>query len=275
MASSAVVAAGPRTLRALAREKLRLPLELATTDLAAQYKRTALGWLWLLLTPLALLGIYTLVFGVFLKVRWTDPGGASVGYSLPMLVGLVIYLFISDLVNSSTTLFTSKRTFVVKSSFPIWMLWLANLLRACMVSGGAFAILLLFALVSGALTWRGLGYAAIALAAAVPCVAAVSLILSVIGPFIGDVSQSVRLGLRLLFYATPITYPLAAVPAPYRDWMWLNPLTAIVEPLRQAIVFGGQPYLMQSVLFFSVSLLALAVGIWMFQRVRGIIADVV
>lgn len=241
-----------RSLRTWFHDKLRIPLDLAITDLVATYKRTSLGWLWLVLTPMALLGIYTLVFGALLNVRWAAPGGSSVGYSLPMFVGLVIYLFVSDLVNSSTSLFVSKRTFVVKSSFPIWMLWMANLLRAGMASGAALAILMVFALVSGTLTWRGIGYSVVVVLCAVPCIAAVSLVLAVVGPFIGDISQSVRLGLRLLFYATPITYPLAAVPAAYRDWCWLNPLTPIVEPLRQALVFGTQPYLLQSLVFLCV-----------------------
>lgn len=63
-----------RSLRTWFHDKLRIPLDLAITDLVATYKRTSLGWLWLVLTPMALLGIYTLVFGALLNVlggaRW-------------------------------------------------------------------------------------------------------------------------------------------------------------------------------------------------------------
>lgn len=260
------------------RENLRLAWDLARRDLSAKYRRSALGGLWLILTPLCLLGIYSLVFGRIFGIEWKvhqvgDP--VSLGFALPFFVGLSVYLALSDIVNSSSTLFASKRTYVVKSPFPLWVLWFANLLRAAVHAGVALLLVLALAVFQHRLTPLGLYWTVIGLIVCGLFVSSLSLMLVALGPFIGDISEAIRLLLRVLFYATPITYPLALVPQPYRDWMWFNPLTCMVELLREPIVFGNMPPLHLLGSFFGASLLLFVVARWIFRRVKGVISDVV
>lgn len=254
---------------------LRLASDLARRDLLSRHKRAALGWLWLIISPLCMMSIYTIIFGGVFGLQWYDPAGQSVGYSAPMLVGLVIYLALADAVNSSTTLFVSKRTYVVKASFPLWVIWVANLMRVAVGLAVSLGLLLLIVVISGRFSILGVALSVPVLMAAALFLGAVSLFLSVLGPFIGDTSEAVRLLLRALLYATPITYPLAKVPHAYQSWMWLNPLTCIVEPLRQALVFGQPPVWLPFLLFICGSLVLLLVSWWMFGRVKGVITDVV
>ena len=258
------------------REYLRLAWDLARRELEAKYKRSLIGPAWLVLTPLCLLAIYWLVFGLVFKVQWRAPAGdAPVGFLLPFFVGLVTYLSLSDVVNSSTTLFASKRTYVVKSPFPVWVLWVANLMRAGVHAAVAFALVLAVALFQQRLSLAGLGGLVLSLALCVAFIAAASLLLAALGPFIGDISDTMRLVLRVLFYATPITYPLSMVPAPWRDWMWLNPLTAMVELLRSPIVFSTLPAPSQVLGFTLGTVFLVALATWIFSRVKGVISDVV
>lgn len=74
----------------------------------------------------------------------------------------------------------------------------------------------------------------------------------------------IRLLLWVLFYATPITYPLSLVPTDYRELMWLNPLTCMVEPLRDVIAFGQKQPVMDFGAFISVSIVLLTVSVWIF-----------
>jgi len=262
------------------RENLRLAGDLARRDLQAKHRRSLVGSLWLVLTPLALLGIYSVIFGGIFGVAWKVPvqqgqAAESVGFVLPFFVGLSVYLTLSDLVNSSAVLFASKRTFVVKSPFPIWVLWVANLLRAG-VHAAILAVLVLgLALLQGRLTLAGIPWALAGVALCVLFIAGLSLLLAALGPFIGDISEAMKLLLRVLFYATPITYPLALVPQPYRDWMWLNPLTCMVELLRNPIVFGTMPPAGALAGFALAAVVMAALAAWVFSRVKGVIADVV
>jgi len=264
--------------RNLFKENIRLAWDLAHRDLSAKYRRSALGWLWLVLPPVCLLAIYSVVFGKVFGIEWKMPYHGdieSVGFALPFFVGLSVYLTVSDVVNSSTVLFASKRTYVVKSPFPLWVIWLANLLRATVHACVALLLVLALALFQQRLTLVGFGWMTIGLLFCGFFISGLSLLLSALGPFIGDISEATRLLLRVLFYATPITYPLIMIPQPYRDLMWFNPLATMVELLRDPIVFGQMPPLLVLVGFFFSSLLLFGVALWVFQQVKGVISDVV
>lgn len=257
-------------------ECCRLAWDLARRDLQAKYKRSFLGIFWMVLTPLCLLTVYTVVFGGILKVSWNEPGtNISVGFVLPFFIGLSIYLLVSDIVNSSTVVYASKRTYVVKSPFPLWVIWLANLMRAY-VHGVIYAVMVLILCVFySVIELQSIGWAFVLLLLSVTIISAVSLILSVVGPFIGDISEAVRLLMRVLFYAAPISYPVSMAPEAYRFILWLNPLTVIVEPLREALVFGKGPSM---VVFLSLSVSAVLLSVfavWLFNRIKGVVADVV
>ena len=255
---------------------LRLAVDIAIRDVKAKYKRSAAGLLWFGLTPLGMLAIYWTVFGLVFHVSWRHPfTGENVGYVLPFFSGLVVYLFFADIVISSTNLFVSKRTYVIKSSFPLWVLWFGNQIRAGSHALVNFVILILLALTEQRLSLVGVFWMFVAITSALVFVAALSLLLSCLGPFIGDIGEVAQLALRVLFYASPVTYPLDLVPEKYRFLLWLNPLTHLIEPLRRAVVFERPPDPTLMTVFNSVSLLLLGISFWVFKRTRGVIADVV
>jgi lipopolysaccharide transport system permease protein len=255
---------------------VRLAFDIAIRDVKAKYKRSVAGLLWFGLTPLGMLAIYWTVFGLVFNVSWHHPfTGENVGYVVPFFSGLVLYLFFADIVISSTNLFVSKRTYVIKSSFPLWVLWLGNQIRAGSHGLVNLVILILLALTEQRLSLIGFFWMFVAIVSGLLFVAALSLLLSCLGPFIGDISELAQLTLRVLFYASPVTYPLELVPEKYRFLLWLNPLTHLIEPLRRAVVFDRPPDPTSMTVFNGVSLLLLGVSVWVFKRTRGVIADVV
>lgn len=263
----------------LLRQNLKLAADLARRDLVARNKRSLLGWLWLLLTPLCLLATYYVIFGMLFNVTWHGPagsdGGDPAGFALPFFAGLTLYLFFADVVNSSTVVFTGKRDFVVKTAFPLWVLWLSNLLRAAAQASISLILVLLLALVQQRLALAGVGWAALSLVPTLIFIAGLSLALCALGPFIGDISEANRLLLRVLFYATPISYPVSLIPDRYQFLIWLNPLTTMVESLRASVAFGTHIPFATWGLFSLFALLLLALGAWLFNRVKGVVSDVV
>lgn len=257
---------------------LSLSIDLAKRDLEAKYKRSVIGWFWILLTPICLLGIYTFVFSFVLGVEWKVPGHESApetGYILPFFIGLSIYLLVTDVVNSSTVLYVSKRTYVNKSSFPIWVLWLANLIRAGIHGGVTFLLVLLMAVYQGTLSFVGFIWLFLDLFLVLLFLTGVSSILSSLGPFFGDISEVLRLVMRVLFYATPITYPLSYVSTNVQYILWFNPLTNMIEPLREAILYGAAPSFFRVSVFCIVSVCLIVLAIWMHRRLKEVIPDVV
>ncbi len=255
---------------------LRIALTLAMHDVRRRYAPSALGPLWLALTPLAMLAVYATVFGMVLKVSWPDrPDGVAVGYVLPFFAGYAAFLFFADMVSSSLGLFVAKRNYVRKSPFPLWVIWLANLIRAAIQGGAYLALLLAIAVGYGTLTFPGLALALLAVVGIVLACAAISLLLSAIGPFLGDLGEGVGVAMRVLFYAAPVTYPLGLVPESIRPLLWANPLTHMIEPLRSAVVYGEIAAPIHFAFFLAAAALLAAGCWWFFGRVARAVPDVV
>ncbi len=274
-------AAAPATLLRPLRDRqlrrhLRLAVDLAGRDLRDRYAGTALGLLWLAVTPAVYLAMYWMVFGALLRVTWPGVGeGAPPGFLLPFFAGLTAYLLTVDVVISSADLFQRRRDYVRRAPFPLWVLWLANLLRTAAPAGASLALLLLLALVQGRLGWGGLIWLPVALGATLFFLAALSLCLALLGAFLGDLQETLRLVARALFYAGPIAYPLALVPEAWRPLMWLNPLAHMAEMLRNAVVFGRGPEAIPFIAFLLGSAALAALALFLYRRVSGAVADVV
>lgn len=265
-----------RLLPAGVRRHVRLAADLAVRDLRDRFAGSLLGLGWLLLTPAAYLGIYWFVFGQVLRLGWPGAGeGGGEGFLLPFFTGLVVYLFLVDLTLSSVTLFASRRDYVRRAPFPIWVLWLANLLRSGAAAAVSLALLLVLALAQRRLGFEGLAWALPALGLIVLFLGATSLALALLGAFIADLVEVLRVATRVLFYAAPIGYPLSLVPEDWRALLWLNPLTLMVEPLRAAVVFDAAP---AGLPMLALGLATLGMGLlarWLYLRLAGIVADVV
>lgn len=255
---------------------LRIAYDLARRDLAARYSNASLGVFWIFLTPIVLALIYWLVFGRFLQLRWTDPAtAADVGYIAPFFAGLATYLFFNDIIISSLNVFKRKRNFVRRSPFPTWVIWLSNIMRATISASASLVVLFAITAANSGFRVESLIWTPVALALIAFVTVCYSFFLSVIGPFFGDLEEAVRLSMRVLFYTSSVTYPITLAPAPIAQYLWFNPLLALVESLRRAVVFGLPPDLAPSLMHVMVAAAFGLAGVWLYRRVRGAIVDVV
>ena len=90
-----------------------------------------------------------------------------------------------------------------------------------------------------------------------------------------DLAFLITFGVQLAMYATPVVYPLSAVPDKYRFWLSLNPMTGIIEACRTLYLGSGSfswPLLMYSA---GVTLAVLFTGIVIFNRVEKTFMDTV
>jgi ABC-type polysaccharide/polyol phosphate export permease len=104
---------------------------------------------------------------------------------------------------------------------------------------------------------------------------AVTLFTSAVNVFYRDVSPVVQIALQLWLFATPIAYPLAKVPASWRAWIMLNPLSGIVEGFRSAVVYGREPDWALLGVSASLTITALAAAFLLFKRLDKYFADVI
>jgi len=249
-------------------------VQLCRRDIAERYRGSAAGLAWSLLTPLAMLAIYTFVFSVIFNARWGDRSASRIDFALLLFAGLLAFGIFTDCMNRAPTLISAKPNFVKKVVFPLELVPVVALVNALFHFAAGFAILLVFCLLAyGSLPWTVMLVPVVLLPVMLLSLAACWL-LSSIGVFVQDLRHAIPLVTTALLFLTPVFYPVAQVPESVRFLLQLNPLAVPVEQMRRVTIFGEVPEWTD----FATSLLTNGViaalcFVW-FQRARRHFADV-
>lgn len=245
-------------------------------EIEGRYRSSLLGLAWSFINPLALLLVYTFVFGVVLKQRW--PGLASEGltqFGLVLFAGLIAFGIFSECVGRAAGLIVSTPNYVKRVVFPLELLPVSVLGSALFHATISLVVLLVAYLALGGLprlTW-------VLIPVVVAPVAFLSLgllwTLSSLGVFIRDLAYSVTLAVQILFFVTPIFYPIEAIPPSFRAVVRYNPLASVVEALRGAIFVGHVAAWRSLLVSGALGLLVMLVGYAWFMRTRRAFGDVI
>lgn len=246
---------------------------LISRDLSQRYRGTILGVLWSLALPLATLAMYTFVFSFVLRVSpWRTGGGegTATDFALTMFAGLVPFQAFSEVLTRAPSLIVAVPNYVKRVIFPVEVLPVVAVGSAFVQSLVSLSILLVMTVAIE----RKLSLAVLLLPIAYVPLLLLSLsvgwMLSSIGVYVRDLAHGAGLVGQFLFFATPIIYPVSAVPAWAEVFVRMNPLTVIVEAFRAALL--GHPMPGPSALALCTLALALAAWgsyIWFMRVKRG------
>jgi lipopolysaccharide transport system permease protein len=252
-----------------------LALQLARRDIEVRYRGTSLGWLWALLTPLLMLGVYTLAFKYIFKVRWPGVGDSPVDFALQLFAGLIIFQAATECWARSPRIIVDQPHLVKKVIFPLALLPLAPVINALVHAAVSLALLMVAAMMWGVtpkLQWLILPLVLIPFGF---LLWGVSLLLATLGVFMRDMPQVVTLVIGLMQFLSPVFYPTSSLPAFVQNLIGWNPLTVFIEQVR-ALLFGVTPSPAAYMWFqsLSVSLVLTILAYVLFRRVREGFADV-
>ncbi|MEI6457092.1 MAG: ABC transporter permease, partial [bacterium] len=90
-----------------------------------------------------------------------------------------------------------------------------------------------------------------------------------------DLTHLVTFGVTLWMYATPIIYPLSGIPEKYRLLVIANPMTPVVETFRTALLGVGEISYIQLLYSFCFTIVILAIGVIIFNKVEKTFMDTV
>ena len=253
-------------------ERYRRSLWLLTSrDLKVRYTTSALGYLWSVLDPLLMAGIYLFVFvGVFQR---HVPGQSP--YIVFLVSGLLPWTWFNASISASTSAFTSEGKLIRSTTIPR-TIWVG---RIVLSKGIEFLlsipVLVIFAIVFQApLHWQVvLWIPAIILQAALTF--GLGLIIAPLVVFFRDLERAVKLILRLLFYASPIIYGLNDLEKLHLTfWGAFNPLSGIINMYRSA--FFPQDLNWFDVLISAImTALFVVIGILVFRRtIRTVLKEI-
>jgi len=242
-------------------------------DVAVRYKQSVLGWLWAFLQPLTQVLVYSIIFGLLLKVP-----SAGVPYPLFVLSGVIAWTYFSNVVAQASNSVVAQQDMITKVYFPRLLVPLTPVL-AYLVD---LAISLGFTLVVAIVWERRLPLAAMTLPLflllLVMCTASAGTVLAGLNVRYRDVRQGVTLLLQLGLWVTPVVWPLEQVQHKLPALYWLvgiNPIATVVQGLRYGIVGQAPPPLPMLLLSVVTTIAITVIALWHFNRVEDVIADIV
>ena len=248
---------------------------LVKRDFVSFYKQTILGPLWFFIQPLFTTIIFTFIFGNL-------AGLSTDGLPQPLfyMAGITAWNYFADCLTKTSTVFKDNANIFGKVYFPrlimplsivvsnlvrfgVQMLLFFLMLAYYAYTGGSFtpnAYVLLFPVLVLLMALLGLG---------------LGLIITAMTTKYRDLAFLITFGVQLMMYGTTVIYPLSAAPAKYRALIELNPMTGIIEAFRYG--FLGQGEFTVSSFGYSVAftLLALVLGVVIFNKTEKTFVDTV
>lgn len=265
-----------------------LLINLTMREVRGKYSRTVFGQLWSLANPLALMVIYTFVFGFIFRVQPApgNPSGLNV-FALWLLAGLLPWTFFATVVNYGLGSLVSNANLIQKVYFnrlvlPLsvvgssaynWLFEMAVLLVAISIAGGFV------------LPWIPLVIIAMVLLALFA--SGVALVLSIANVYFRDTQYFLTIILQIWMYLTPIIYPISLVntqsdriggllgtPVTLADVYSLNPMVHFVDLFRALIYDNRWPDPAEWLICAGWALGSLLVGVLVFRRNERNLAEV-
>ncbi len=205
---------------------------LVLRDLRVRYARSFLGYVWTVLDPLAMSGIYFVVFVVFFNRR-------AVGYQpyfLFLLTGLLAWQWFSGSLNDTSRALLQEAKLVRSTNLPREM-WVVRVVIAKGVEYLlSLPVIVAFCVFYGLRHDLHLNYRLVLFPLGVVLefllLIGFGLLLAPITVLVTDMQRVIRIALRMAFYLTPILYAKHVIPEPWEKVMWLNPMNGVLELLR-------------------------------------------
>jgi homopolymeric O-antigen transport system permease protein len=251
---------------------------LTLRELRGKFKRSALGWLWSVINPLASIAIYTIVFGVFFDVSTPtgDPSGLKV-YGFFLVCGLLPWTFLVNGLNGAAVSIVGNEGLVKKVYFPRSVLPMASTLAWLASFGVELLVLGVALLVVGNMILPWVPVVVVLMAIQTMFVLGLGLVVSAANAYFRDVQHFLAIALNVWFYATPILYPpelLDGQPALVRTIILeLNPMAIFVDAYRDVLYNLRWPTLTQWVALTLISIVSILVGALVFRRLEPRLAE--
>lgn len=230
-------------------------------DFKLRYKNSYLGLIWVILKPLAMFAISYVV--------WSNIFGTDSYFKQSLLLGLIIMMFFSELMMMGLSSLMNRAYIILKVNFKreiaiysatfiavidllinmiIYIIFSFDTITDLSISGILIFILSMFILY-------------------VLCLG-ITLIISIWFVKLRDLLNIVELSIQILYWATPIFYPLSIIPEKYRMFIEYNPLTIIVVNARNALIYNTMDNgdIIKLFYLFAISIFVFFIGKLFFRK---------
>jgi lipopolysaccharide transport system permease protein len=250
----------------------RLFHNFARQDFFSQFSASIGGFLWLFITPIVHILIYSFVFAYVFQVRPTAEYSET-HFVIFMMLGYLPWFAFAECIGRSTGLLLEKAPLITKVMFPVQIIPIVGTLVPYLTHVIGFALLLCYLAFQGNFNvlwlWLPLIFA-LQFLFTMGLVA----VLSALCVFLRDLQQLVTLLVTLWFFLTPIIYPISMIQSEtVRNLFLLNPMHSFVNLYREIVLIGELP-LINLQIIIPISLISFLLGGWLFMRIKHAFGDV-
>ena len=208
------------------RRKIDLLWLLTKKEVTLKYKRTVLGILWSLLNPILFALVLFIAFKIFMRIKMEN-------YTFFFLSALFPWNWFSTSLSMSTVSLVGNVYLIKKIRFPRHFLVLSTIMAQLVNLLVALPIIIGFSYFYGkgpGMSW----FIAVPILIVVQFIVTIgiSLAISMVNAYFRDIEYIIGVVISMLFWMTPIVYPLEMVPEAYRIYLILNPLTYLITAWR-------------------------------------------
>jgi lipopolysaccharide transport system permease protein len=243
-------------------------------EVLGRYKGSVLGLLWSFFNPLFMLVVYTFVFSVVFKSRWSGGSESKTEFALILFAGLIVFNLFAECVNRAPSLILANPNYVKKVVFPLDILPFVGLLSALYHALISLAVWLVAYLAFFGLPPLTALLLPLAMVPLLLFIMGICWVLASLGVFLRDVGQFITVLTTVLMFLSPIFYPASALPEAYRKLIYLNPLTPVIEITRDLLFWGKLPQWVDLSLYWLATGTIAWLGFAWFQKTRKGFADV-
>jgi lipopolysaccharide transport system permease protein len=206
---------------------------LVQKELRVRYKSSVLGYLWALANPFAFAVVYYFAFKVIMRVQMPN-------YSTFLLTGMFPWIWLTNGLVQATASYRNNASLVKKVNLERAVLPLSNVVHEMVHFCFALPVLGFFIyLTGGEMHASWLWQLPLMMLLQLALVYPVALILALSNVYVHDVEYLVGIGLSLLFFLTPVVYPVSMAPEAYRHYFDWSPPAALISGWRGVLLDGA------------------------------------
>jgi lipopolysaccharide transport system permease protein len=244
-------------------------------EVAGRYRGSVMGLTWSFFNPVFMLTVYTFVFSVVFKARWGIGGDESkTQFAVVLFVGMIVHGLFAEVLNRAPTLILANVNYVKKVVFPLEILPVVSMGAALFHAAVSLCVFLIaFGLFNGYLNWTAV-FAPLIFAPFIVLTLGFAWMLASLGVFLRDVGQTISIITLVMMFLAPVFYPITALPEEFRPWIMVNPITFIIEQMREVLIWGRPPDWSGLGVYGLISIVIAWAGYAWFQKTRKGFADV-
>ncbi len=245
---------------------------LAKTDFKLRYHGSALGYVWAILKPLLMFLVLNFVFSSIFNPRNTG----TEYFSLQLLTSIMLFNFFAEGTNAGLASLLNKSTLVTKIYVPRWTIIMASTINATLVFlMNLIVMAAFFAYYQFLPSWQAIGMFALFVFLTYILILSFSFFAAPLYLKFRDLQQIWEVLLAVIFYGSPIVYPLSILPEKFHQIILINPLAFIIHFTKTSLIENRPPEPSQLGLFVLFVFVACWISYLVYKKMKKRIAETI